>query len=155
MPDNAAAPIEPRSARPRLDVDTALMSTVDLTRNIEYKVARDRVNRLIRHAARDAQETRRDEGSAIVAPFEYVRALVTRMSPASIRKAGVLGLAVLGAGALALALFGHGSGPSNLRIHEGDSLARLFDRAEIPDDDLLAVMEAGHGAGVPSRPGAG
>ena len=62
------------------------------------------------------------------------------------RKAGLLGFAVLGAGALAFALLRPDSGPSNLRIEDGDSLARLFDRAGIPDGELLAVMEASHGA---------
>jgi len=61
-----------------------------------------------------------------------------------------------GAAALVLALLGFATftvsrGPAGpetiqLRIQEGDSLARLFARAGLPDRDLLAVMEAQRGA---------
>ena len=64
----------------------------------------------------------------------------------TMRKAGVLGIAILAAGALAVALLRHDPASTSLRIEDGDSLSRLFARAELTDDDLLAVMEAGHGA---------
>jgi len=47
---------------------------------------------------------------------------------------------------LALTLLRPDSGQSSLRIEDGDSLARLFDRAGVSDSELLAVMEASHGA---------
>ena len=58
----------------------------------------------------------------------------------------MLGIAILVAGTLAITFLGEKSDTSRLRVEEGESLSRLFARAELPDGDLLAVMEAGHGA---------
>ena len=58
----------------------------------------------------------------------------------------MLGIAFLAAGTLAVLPLVDDPGSSTLRIEEGESLSRLFARADLPDSDLLAVMEAGHGA---------
>ena len=85
-----------------------------------------------------------------------LRALAARSPLVTLRNAAVLGVSLLVAGTLAVTLLDDESGSSSLRIEEGDSLSRLFARAELPDIDLLAVMEAGHGgARVPPRPRSG
>ena len=58
----------------------------------------------------------------------------------------MLGVAALACAIVTLALVGSGPDSSRLIIREGDTLARLFARVKLPDDELLAVMEAGHGA---------
>lgn len=58
----------------------------------------------------------------------------------------MLGVAALACAIVTLALVGPGPDSSRLIIREGDTLARLFARVKLPDDELLAVMEAGHGA---------
>jgi len=59
--------------------------------------------------------------------------------------AAVLGLAVIGCAALLI--FQRPSGPetAQLQFEDGDSIARLFARAGLPDGDLLALMEAERG----------
>ena len=59
---------------------------------------------------------------------------------------GLLGVAALAWATVTLTLVGPGPDASKLVIRDGDTLARLFARAKLPDDELLAVMEAGHGA---------
>ena len=55
-------------------------------------------------------------------------------------------LAVAALAYVTAALLGSGPNASRLLIRDGDTIARLFARAKLPDDELLAVMEAGHGA---------
>jgi len=74
----------------------------------------------------------------------FLSTLVTGTPRVAWGAAGVLGVAVLAY--VTLAFFGSGPDSSRLIIRDGDTLARLFARAKLPDDDLLAVMEAGHGA---------
>ena len=81
-----------------------------------------------------------------MAPFESLRALAARNPLVASRSAAALGISLLVAGTLAVVLLDDDSGSSSLRIEEGESLSRLFARAELSDSDLLAVMEAGHGA---------
>ena len=61
--------------------------------------------------------------------------------------AGAIGIAVLGALAFVISQR-HDTGPetTRLRIENGDSIARLFAKAGLPDGDLLALMEANRGA---------
>ena len=61
---------------------------------------------------------------------------------------GALGLLVV-FGSVAFVIFERppaGSETTRLRIENGDSIARLFAKAGLPDRDLLAVMEADRGA---------
>ena len=61
--------------------------------------------------------------------------------------AGAIGIAVLGALAFVIS-HRHDAGPetTRLRIEDGDSIARLFAKAGLPDRDLLALLEANRGA---------
>ena len=58
----------------------------------------------------------------------------------------VLGLAAIGCAAFLISQRPSGPETARLRLEDGDSVARLFARAGLPDDDLLALMEAGRGA---------
>lgn len=80
------------------------------------------------------------------------------MSPAGARRwgAGVAGLALLGCAAFVSVQRQTGPETIQLRIGSGDSIARLFAEAGLPDSDLLALMEANRGAafGLALVPGA-
>ena len=60
--------------------------------------------------------------------------------------AGGVAIAILGGAALVLSERPTRPEPLQLRIENGDSVARVFARAGLPDSDLLAFMEANRGA---------
>ena len=95
-------------------------------------------------------QTSRAEDSGIATSFEMLRCLrqaPTLLPPAATRwGAGAVGLAVLGCAALVLSERPTGPEALQLRIEDGDSVARVFARAGLPDSDLLAFMEANRGA---------
>ncbi len=70
------------------------------------------------------------------------------MLPAGAKRwvAGVAGLAFLGCVAFVSVQRQTGPETIQLRIGNGDSIARLFAEAGLPDSDLLALMEANRGA---------
>lgn len=96
---------------------------------------------------------------------ERFEALVERSRaarpPRNARQAvGVLGVVTLGAATLAIAWWWSferqsGGAPDRLYIESGETVASLFARAGLSDEDLLAVMEAGRGAAfaIPLVPG--
>ena len=76
-----------------------------------------------------------------------LRQAPTLLPPAAMRwGAGAVGLAVLGCAALVLSERPTDPKSLQLRIENGDSVARVFARAGLPDSDLLAFMEANRGA---------
>lgn len=112
---------------------------------MEYNFARYLKSRIVQ-VRRYSSKIYRGEGLAIAAPLELLRAAAARVSRVRRRALGLLGLAILGCGALAVTLFHPEAELSRLQIEKGDSLASLFGRANLPDHELLAVMEASHGA---------
>ena len=61
--------------------------------------------------------------------------------------AGAVGLAVLGSAVVVVSPWPTGpETTTRLKIESGDSIARLFSKADLPDGDLLALMEANRGA---------
>ena len=90
----------------------------------------------------------RDEEPEIVTRLDRLRAL-TILSPRNKRRAvGAFALVVLGYAALAVSVwyFGPQTKATRLHIENGDTFAHLFARADLPDGELLAVMEANQGA---------
>lgn len=68
--------------------------------------------------------------------------------PASLKRwgAAALGLAVIGYAAFLISQRPPGPETTRLQVEDGDSISRLFARADLADSDLLALMEAERGA---------
>ena len=95
---------------------------------------------------RSASHCPAPEDPGIATLLEKLRSLtVLRLLVGPWSAAAVL-LAFLGFVAFMVTLGPTGPETSRIRIQEGDSLARLFARAGLPDRELLAVMEAQQGA---------
>ena len=76
------------------------------------------------------------------------------------RTIGAAGIVVLGCVAFAVSRWwpfepGPEGTTDRLHVESGETVASLFSRAGLPDDDLLAVMEADGGYGVRHRPRTG